>query len=62
MIPTLGLMIWAYCTARLLEIGTRDSGKVARVFVGIAIALALIVLAYGCIDLHLRGTATPGMP
>lgn len=62
MIPTLGLMIWAYCTARLIEIGTRDGGKFVRVLTGIVIAVALVVLAYGCIDLHLRGVSTPAIP
>jgi hypothetical protein len=59
MIPSLAIMIWAYCTARLIEIMTRAGERKPAAIAIVIMGLMLVVMAFSCVGVYTSGVSTP---
>lgn len=59
MIPMIGLMIWAYGMARLLELIDRKREREVHWGIGLMIIFLMLVMCYSCTNLMLSSFKTP---
>jgi hypothetical protein len=59
MIPAIGLMIWAYCMARLIEMLNRTGERKPSHRVTVFAVLMICVLCGGCVGMVIRSATTP---
>jgi hypothetical protein len=55
MIPSLGLMVWAYGVARLVEILMRKGERKPHYTVMVLIIIMLLVMCFSCVNMNLSG-------
>jgi len=62
MIPMMGLMIWAYGMARLIEIMSRKGERCPRDGVVLFMFVMLLVMSFSCVSLQVGGLSTGMAP